>query len=315
MGIQGTEVAKGASSMILTDDNFVSIVSAVEKGRVIYAGIQKFVCFIMSVHIGEVMQIFLCIVFNVPVMRTPLQILFLILVTDLPPSIALGMEPGQPGILNEYPRPKQQAIVLPWMWQGIVANGALLTVCAMMVYCYCLHFWVGTLSSTEITGMIKAEEAQAGYEYIGSTSYMLMRARTAAFVCVVWCENFRAYTSRSFDRWVCEGLLDNWAMQKAIFLAQCALYFVILTPVVRDDVMNLEGQELGLEGWAVGISGGFLCLALCEIYKFVTRGQIARFREKVKEEQIKLSRESIIGAQSESNTAGAGTKYDVAITL
>merc|ERR1711959_105786 len=92
MFIQGTEVAKGASEMVLTDDNFVSIVSAVEKGRVIYAGIQKFVCFIMSVHIGEVMQIFLCIVFNVPVMRTPLQILFLILVTDLPPSIALGMD-------------------------------------------------------------------------------------------------------------------------------------------------------------------------------------------------------------------------------
>merc|ERR1719326_2811620 len=136
MGIQGTEVAKGAAAMILTDDNFVSIVAAVEKGRVIYAGIQKFVCFIMSVHIGEVLRIFFCIVFGIPVMRSPLQILFLILVTDLPPSIALGMEPGSPGILNEYPRPKQQAIVLNWMWQGIVANGAILTVCALMVYTY-----------------------------------------------------------------------------------------------------------------------------------------------------------------------------------
>ena len=77
-----------------------SIVSAVEKGRAIYSGIQKFVAFIMSVHIAEVMQIFVCIVAGVPVMRTPLQILFLILVTDLPPSIALGMEPGEPGILK-----------------------------------------------------------------------------------------------------------------------------------------------------------------------------------------------------------------------
>merc|ERR1711988_1956730 len=66
MGIQGTDVAKGAADMILTDDNFVSIVEAVEKGRVIYAGIQKFVAFIMSVHIGEVLQIFFCIIFNVP---------------------------------------------------------------------------------------------------------------------------------------------------------------------------------------------------------------------------------------------------------
>merc|ERR1719215_947536 len=69
MGIQGTEVAKGASDMILTDDNFCSIVSAVEKGRTIYAGIQKFVAFIMSVHIAEVMQIFVCIVAGIPVMR------------------------------------------------------------------------------------------------------------------------------------------------------------------------------------------------------------------------------------------------------
>merc|ERR1719364_431742 len=105
------------------DDNFVSIVKAVEKGRVIYAGIQKFVAFIMSVHMAEVLQIFICIAAKIPIMRTPLQILFLILVTDLPPSIALGMEPGSKEILKEYRRPKKQAIVLNWMWQGIVANG------------------------------------------------------------------------------------------------------------------------------------------------------------------------------------------------
>ena len=74
------QVAKGAADMVLTDDNFCSIVGAVEKGRIIYAGIQKFVAFIMSVHIGEVLQIFVCICGNIPVMRTPLQILFLILV-------------------------------------------------------------------------------------------------------------------------------------------------------------------------------------------------------------------------------------------
>jgi magnesium-transporting ATPase (P-type) len=270
MGIQGTEVAKGAAAMILTDDNFVSIVAAVEKGRVIYGGIQKFVCFIMSVHIGEVVQIFVCILANIPVMRTPLQILFLILVTDLPPSIALGMEPGSPGILKEYPRPKQQQIILCWMWQGIVANGAILTVCALLVYTVCLRNWVGTLSGTEIIRMIQ-EEDENGVDYLGSTSYNLMRARTSAFVCVVWCENFRAYCSRSFDRWVCEGLLDNTAMQKAIALAQVALYFVILTPVMSDQIMNLEGRELGVEGWFYGIGGGVLCLVICELYKLVTR--------------------------------------------
>merc|ERR1719293_587850 len=134
MGIQGTEVAKGASDMILTDDNFCSIVAAVEKGRTIYSGIQKFVAFIMSVHIAEVMQIFFCILVGIPVMRTPLQILFLILVTDLPPSIALGMEPGESTILLERPRPKDEPVVLNWMWISMVMNGAVLSLVIIVVY-------------------------------------------------------------------------------------------------------------------------------------------------------------------------------------
>merc|ERR1719408_801014 len=134
MGIQGTDVAKGAADMILTDDNFCSIVSAVEKGRTIYAGIQKFVAFIMSVHIAEVLQIFICIVAEIPVMRTPLQILFLILVTDLPPSIALGMEPGDKSILKQRPRPRDEPVVLGWMWFNMILNGTVLSVVIIGVY-------------------------------------------------------------------------------------------------------------------------------------------------------------------------------------
>eukprot|EP00913_Durusdinium_trenchii_P031355 g29360.t1 len=120
MGIQGTEVAKGAAETW--------------KGRAIYSGIQKFVAFIMSVHIAEVMQIFICIVTGIPVMRTPLQILFLILVTDLPPSIALGMEPGEANILKMRPRPKEEPIVLMWMWMAMIMNGAVLTIVVVGVY-------------------------------------------------------------------------------------------------------------------------------------------------------------------------------------
>merc|ERR1711979_57838 len=151
MGIQGTEVAKGASDMILTDDNFCSIVSAVEKGRTIYAGIQKFVAFIMSVHIAEVLQIFICIVADIPVMRTPLQILFLILVTDLPPSIALGMEPGHKSILKALPRPKEEPIVLGWMWMSINMNGAILAGVIIGVYIMALqHFCDGAINQSDI---------------------------------------------------------------------------------------------------------------------------------------------------------------------
>merc|ERR1719251_707381 len=151
MGIQGTEVAKGASKMILTDDNFCSIVAAVEKGRAIYSGIQKFVAFIMSVHIAEVMQIFFCIVVGIPVMRTPLQILFLILVTDLPPSIALGMEPGEATILQERPRPKEEPVVLNWMWVSMVMNGAVLSAVIIVVYVVALtHYCDGQIFQVDI---------------------------------------------------------------------------------------------------------------------------------------------------------------------
>merc|ERR1719270_1797607 len=137
--------------MILTDDNFCSIVSAVEKGRTIYAGIQKFVAFIMSVHIAEVMQIFFCIVTGIPVMRTPLQILFLILVTDLPPSIALGMEPGESTILQERPRPKDEPVVLNWMWVSMVMNGAVLSAVIILVYVIALlHYCDGEVFQTAI---------------------------------------------------------------------------------------------------------------------------------------------------------------------
>merc|ERR1719162_1168041 len=151
MGIQGTEVAKGASDMILVDDNFCSIVEAVKKGRIIYAGIQKFVAFIMSVHIAEVIQIFVCIVAGIPVMRTPLQILFLILVTDLPPSIALGMEPGDKSILKVSPRPRDEPVVLPWMWFSMVLNGAVLSVVIIAVYLIALmHYCDGEIFQDDI---------------------------------------------------------------------------------------------------------------------------------------------------------------------
>lgn len=150
MGKEGTEVAKGASDMILTDDNFCSIVKAIEKGRVIYAGIQKFVCFIMSVHFAEVLQIFLCIVTSIPVMRKPLQILFLIIVTDLPPSIALGFEPGEKQTMKRPPRPKKQPIVMDWMWRGIVANGCIITVCIFSIYLLALWAYAGAFLSDDI---------------------------------------------------------------------------------------------------------------------------------------------------------------------
>merc|ERR1712232_834129 len=261
MGIQGTEVAKGASDMILTDDNFCSIVAAVEKGRGIYAGIQKFVAFNMSVHIAEVMQIFFCIVVGIPVMRTPLQILFLILVTDLPPSIALGMEPGESTILQERPRPKDEPVVLNWMWISMVMNGAVLSAVIIVVYIIGLvTYCEGNIFQTDINAMDDYEPK-------------LMDARTVAFISLVWSENVRSYTSRSFDKPVWVNLLGNMQMQKAIAMAQVCLYVAVLVPYFSDMILGLRGVSIGINGWLLALIGPIGCVVLCELCKLITKMQ------------------------------------------
>jgi len=273
MGIQGTEVAKGASDMILTDDNFCSIVAAVEKGRAIYAGIQKFVAFIMSVHIAEVLQIFFCIVTGIPVMRTPLQILFLILVTDLPPSIALGMEPGEKTILKERPRPRSEPVVLNWMWINMILNGAILSMVIIAVYISALvKYCDGEILQVEIDKL-------DGYEA------KLMDARTVTFISLVWSENIRSYTSRSFDKPVWNNFFGNKEMQKAIILAQLCLYAAVLLPEFSDKILGLSGVTIGHEGWLLALAGPVGCVILCELSKVFTAYQMRSYQRALAKRQ------------------------------
>jgi magnesium-transporting ATPase (P-type) len=311
MGIQGTEVAKGASAMILTDDNFCSIVKAVDKGRVIYAGIQKFVAFIMSVHIAEVMQIFFCVCVEFPLMREPVQILFLILVTDLPPSVALGMEPGQPGIMEEWPRPREQNIVLMWMWISIVMNGAILSLVIIIVFIWALNFYVGETNALVISKAISAlkdQMAADGLEVPDKTEIdmNLERARTVAFISLVWSENVRAYVSRSFDRPIWVEMFANVKMQYAIGAAQLALYGAIFIPGLSDTILKLHGSKIGWEGWVAAAAGAVGCLVLCEVFKLVTGWQKTKFddeeRRIAKEEEDKRTQLIEADAKKSANT-------------
>jgi len=299
MGIQGTEVAKGASKMVLTDDNFCSIVLAVKNGRVIYAGIQKFVAFIMSVHIAEVLQIFVCVVANIPVMRTPLQILFLILVTDLPPSIALGMEPGDESILKIRPRPKTEPIMLGWMWMSSIMNGAILTAVIIGVYILALtHYCDGKILQNDILNLPDFEDK-------------LSNARTCAFISLVLSENIRAYISRSFERPCWINFLGNWNMQKAILAAQIALLCAVFIPGFSNLILGLRGVDIGWWGWLVSLLGPVGTLILCELYKVITFYQVKSYQEKLRrdaEEQEKKFQELIAKpAGNEGNVQTDGT--------
>lgn len=273
MGIQGTEVAKGASAMILLDDNFCSIVTAVYKGRVIYAGIQKFVTFIMSVHIAEILQIFICVLVGIPVMRTPLLILLLVLVTDLPPSIALGMEPGEPQLLKQQPRPKDEPVALSWMWFSMIMNGLNICMVIMALYVWALAHYCG--------GFVLQEEIVSAFP--DDADVRIERARTVAFVSLVWADNLRCYTARSFTEFVFKDFFSNPAMQKAVCLAQAALYIACFVPVLSDEILGLHGIGMGWWGWLVCLLGPCGSLVLCESLKKFTAMQVRAMEQEKRE--------------------------------
>lgn len=128
MGITGTEVSKGAADMVLTDDNFASIVAAVEEGRTIYDNIRKFVLFLLSSNIGEILVMFVGIIAGMPIPLLAIQILWVNLVTDGLPAIALGFDPAEPGIMTRSPRPKEESIFAGGMGRRIVLRAILLAI-------------------------------------------------------------------------------------------------------------------------------------------------------------------------------------------
>ncbi|TDH68706.1 hypothetical protein CCR75_004598 [Bremia lactucae] len=150
MGISGTEVAKGASDMILTDDNFCSIVSAVEKGRVIYANIQKFVMFLLSTNIGEILLIFISVAGGFPLPLEALHILLLNLFTDGMPAVALSLEKGDPNIMAEKPRNKKSSLIQGRLWLLVLFNAILLLVGAMTTFLLGLYWNFGEVLTKDI---------------------------------------------------------------------------------------------------------------------------------------------------------------------
>src|SRR5687767_11081051 len=144
MGITGTDVSKEAADIVLTDDNFASIVSAVEEGRAIFANIRKFLRYLLSSNIGEVLTMFFGVLLAeqigldagaggvvLPLLAT--QILWINLVTDGPPALALGMDPGDEGLMLQPPRPAGEGVLTARMWRGIFGVGIIMAAGTLFV--------------------------------------------------------------------------------------------------------------------------------------------------------------------------------------
>ena len=138
MGISGTDVAKESADMVLTDDNYASIVDAVEQGRVIYSNIRKFVYYLLSCNLAEILTIFLGTLFTGASPLTALQLLWLNLITDGAPALALATEKGDPDIMKQKPRPPTEPIINRFMVKGTTIQ----TIAITLIYTVSLPDWI-----------------------------------------------------------------------------------------------------------------------------------------------------------------------------
>ncbi|HNS37269.1 MAG TPA: cation-translocating P-type ATPase [Anaerolineaceae bacterium] len=233
MGITGTDVAKETADMVLTDDNYASIVSAVEQGRIIYANIRKFVFFLLSSNVAEIMIIFLATLAGIPTPLTAIQLLWLNLLTDGAPALALAMEKGDPDVMERAPRPKKEPIINKSMRLGIgiqtiMQTGAVLTAFAIGLIWELQH----TAGITIPDGMNPILFLIQFNDWVHVAD--VKTAETMAFVTLSLCELFRAYTVRSERASVFRlGLFSNKYMQYAVALSIVLMLLVVNVPFLQ----------------------------------------------------------------------------------
>ena len=139
MGITGADVSKGAAEMILTDDNFRSIVAAIEEGRAIYDNIKKFIKYLLSSNVGEILVMFAALLINLPIPLLAIQILWINLVTDGLPAIALGFEPAEAGVMKRRPRPMNESVFAQGTGRHIIWVGILIAILTLGCYVWGYH--------------------------------------------------------------------------------------------------------------------------------------------------------------------------------
>ncbi len=199
MGITGTDVSKEASDMILTDDNFNSIVNAVEEGRIVYANIQKFVSYLLSVNIAEILIILIPILSGLPLPLIAIQILWMNLVTDGLPALALSVDPPEKNIMKKKPRKPTDSLITKELFTLIIISNIVVTAGVLLLY----------------------------YYYIGLGS--IIKAQTVAFTTIVLVELIRVYLIRKyFD---IPLFKSNKYLFMAVFSSLVLQLIVIYTPL------------------------------------------------------------------------------------
>jgi len=270
MGITGTDVAKETADMVLTDDNYASIVSAVEQGRIIYANIRKFVFFLLSSNVAEIMIIFLATLAGLPAPLTAIQLLWLNLITDGAPALALAMEKGDPDVMDHKPRPKNEQIINGSMGLGIGIQTIAQTGAVLTAFCLGLLWEMQHLGITVPPGM-NPVAFLVRFDWRAVNVEALRTAETMAFITLSLCELFRAYTVRSERASVFTiGVFSNKYMQYAVALSITLLLLVCTVPFLQD-IFNTH--FMSRQEWVVVLVLSFIPAIAEEITKFFLRRQ------------------------------------------
>ncbi len=222
MGLRGTDVARNASDIVLVDDNFATIVSAVEEGRRQYDNIQKFVRYLISSNTGEVIVIFLNILLGGPLILIPVQILWMNLVTDGITAVALGMEPSEPDVMKRRPRGRDEAIV---------DRNGLLTVAALGGYIGLATLWIF-------------------YYYLNSADPgKAALAHTAAFTAIIVMEKINVFNFRSLSQPLHHiGFMSNYWVLIAWITTMALQVLAVYTPFLQS---ALHTVPLGWSDWGL----------------------------------------------------------------
>jgi Ca2+-transporting ATPase len=226
MGITGTDVTKEASDMVLTDDNFASIVAAVEEGRGIYDNIQKFIHYLLSCNAGEVLVMFVAAVAGWPAPLAAIQILWLNLVTDGLPALALGLEPPEADIMSRPPRPPREAVITPGRGALILVHGVIVAAVSLVAF-----WWTWQGDPAE-----------------------LPHARAVTFCVAAFSQLFFAIGCRSDRRTAVEiGFFTNPWLLAAIAISMLLQISVVTLPYAQD-VFQVGAQLGGDWLWVLGLA-------------------------------------------------------------
>ncbi len=238
MGISGTDVTKEASAMILMDDNFSTIVSAVEEGRTIYDNIRKFIRYLLSCNLGEVLTMFLASLFYLPTPMLPIQILFVNLATDGLPAIALGVDPADKDIMNQQPRDKKEGVFARGLTEKILVRGCLIGICTLLSF---------------IGGM-----------YYGMS---LETCRTMALATLVMSQLFHVFECRSERHSIFEiKLFSNPYLVLAVLSSVIMLLSIIYVPFLRQ---IFHTTALGINNWLLVLFCSSVIFFINSVYLFI----------------------------------------------